>query len=243
MRFKITVEYDGTDFYGWQVQKGFRTVQGVLDEVTKKLVDAKGMIQGASRTDRGVHALGQVAHFDAPYRVFKDRFEGDTEKLRNAINAILSRDVYVKELKIVNNKFHARRSAKAKLYRYVILLGRSPIERRYAWEMNFKINYRLFYEMCRLTVGERDFTPFSPLPEGNGIINIEKCWAERRGKKLYLYFYARRFLNKLVRSLVGQMMYHVSRNDVEGYKRALDNGPEAIIIAPPQGLFLMEVYY
>ncbi len=243
MRFKMKLEYDGSNFFGWQIQSGLRTVQGVLDEVTKKIVDAKGLIQGASRTDRGVHALGQVAHFDAPYKVFKERFEGDTEKLRKAINALLPRDIYVKEIEIVSNKFHARKSAKAKLYRYTIILERSPIERRYAWEMNFKINYRLFYEMCRLTMGERDFTSFSPLKEENGLINIEKCWAEKRGKKLHLYFYAKRFLNKLIRSLVGQMMYYVSRNDLEGYKRVLDNGPDTIILAPPQGLFLMEVYY
>ncbi len=243
MRFKIKVEYDGTDFYGWQVQKGLRTVQGVLDEVTKKILDAKGLLQGASRTDRGVHALGQVAHFDAPYRFFKERFGDDLGKLKKAINALLPKDVCVKDIEIVSNKFHSRRSAKAKLYRYTILLERSPLYRRYGWEIYFGINYKLFYKMCKDTVGERDFTPFSPLPEGNGVINIEKCWAEKKGNKLYLYFYAKRFLNKLVRSLVGQMVYHASRNDPDAYKRALENGPDAIIIAPPQGLCLMEVYY
>ncbi|MEO0295668.1 MAG: tRNA pseudouridine synthase A [candidate division WOR-3 bacterium] len=243
MRFKIKLEYDGTNFYGWQVQKGFRTVQGVLDEVTKKLICAKGLIQGASRTDRGVHALGQVAHFDAPKKIFYERFEGDREKLRKAMNAILPRDIYVKEIEIVSNKFHARRSAKAKLYRYTILLERSPLERLYAWEINFKLNYNLFYKMTKLTEMERDFSPFSPLPEGNGFLKIEKCYAERKGKKIFLYFYAKRFLNKLVRSLVGQMVYFASRNDLDGYKRVLENVPDTLIIAPPQGLFLMEVFY
>ncbi len=243
MRFKIKVEYDGTNFYGWQIQKGYRTVQGVLDEVTKKIVSAKGLIQGASRTDRGVHALGQVAHFDAPKKIFFERFEGDTEKLKKAMNALLPRDVYVKEMEVISNKFHARRSARGKLYRYTILIGRSPIERFYSWEINFKFNYNLFYKMCKYTEIERDFSPFSPLPEGNGFLKIEKCYAKRKGNKIFLYFYAKRFLNKLVRSLVGQMVYFAMRNDLDGYRRVLENGPHSLIIAPSQGLFLMEVFY
>lgn len=243
MRFKIKVEYDGTDFYGWQIQKGFRTVQGVLDEVLKKLLFTKKLIQGASRTDRGVHAIGQVAHFDAPSKIFKERFNSDTENLRKAINALLPRDIYVRELEIVSDKFHARRDAKLKLYRYTIILGRSPTERRFAWEINFYINYNLFYKMCKLIMIERDFSPFSPLPEGNGIIKIENSFARRKDNKIFIYFLAKRFLNKLVRSIVGQMVYFASRNDISGFRRVIENGPETLIIAPPQGLCLVNVFY
>ncbi|MEN3045855.1 MAG: tRNA pseudouridine synthase A [Candidatus Hydrothermales bacterium] len=243
MRFKMKIEYDGTNFYGWQVQKGFRTVQGVLDEVIKKLLLSKKLLQGASRTDRGVHAIGQVAHFDAPARIFKERFNRDTESLRKAINALLPRDIYIRELEVVSDKFHARRDAKLKIYRYTILLGRSPLESRYAWEINFNINYKLFYKMCKLIMIERDFSPFSPLPEGRGIIKIENSFAKREGNKIFLYFAARRFLNKMVRSIVGQMVYFSSRNDLDGFKRVIENGPETLIIAPPQGLCLIDVLY
>ena len=127
--YKITIEYDGTEFSGWQLQPNMRTVQGELQSAISKLNgDRLVKINGAGRTDAGVHAWGQVASF------FLDK-KWEVNKLCNAINGNSEDDLNIKDCNIVEKNFHARYSAIKRMYKYSCFLGRSPISQRYAWEI------------------------------------------------------------------------------------------------------------
>lgn len=242
MRIKILIEYDGNEFYGWQIQKKFKTCQGEIENALKKIFLREIRIKGASRLDRGVHAISQVAHFDISKKIL-NRYFKSLEDFKRSLNSILPDAIYIKDIQVEKNDFHARFSAKGKIYVYKIFLGRSPLKRKYFWEIDYKININSLYKMAKFLKGERDFKKWAPGHKGKGFVSIFDAGWKRKGNVLIFYIAGNRFLNKLVRSIVGQMVFLSKEGNYLKFKEYLEKGPEKIIIAPPNGLYLAKVFY
>ncbi len=153
---KLTLAYDGTDFHGWQVQPGKPTVQGVLTDVARKLTQEKVVVHGAGRTDAGVHALGQVAHFKTHSPLTAAEFQ-------RAFNALLPPSIRVRAVEEVGPDFHARWQSEAKTYQYRIFRGHvvPPFDWRYVFHYSYPLDEQAMTEAARLFEGEHDFTSFA----------------------------------------------------------------------------------
>ena len=238
---RIEIEYDGTDFHGWQVQLKLRTVQGEIQEKLKTILRHEINLIGAGRTDVGVHALGQVANFrtDNPL---------ETESILEALNGLLHHDVVIKKAQEADPDFHARYGATSRLYRYRICRRRTALLRRYAWQVLYSLNID---EMVRATEhiqGEHDFSSFcvAESSKENNVCNVTRAAWERSGDELTFRIEANRFLHTMVRSLVGTLgevgRGYFSFADFVDIMKAKDRrkaGPTA----PPRGLYLVEVKY
>lgn len=246
-RYRLTVEYDGSDFFGWQWQPHRRTVQGAMEAALKKLFGTDIRITGAGRTDTGVHALGQVAHFDAP-----GRFSPET--ICNALNASLPADIRIRDVSEAAPDFHARYSACWRWYRYRIFMQPHALERQYGWRCKFQLNADLLQEAASHLTGENDFTAFaSSEQDPHSASEAENCkcfiyaagWAAC-GDEWRFHIVGNRFLRHLVRCLVGAMM-DVARGrfKVEEFLEFLHGARKCndIFCAPAQGLCLMRVGY
>ncbi len=242
MRIKLEIEYDGNEFYGWQIQKNFKTAQGEIENVLKKIFLKTIRIKGASRLDRGVHAVSQIAHFEIG-KIFLKRYFKGLEEFRKSLNSLLPDSLYIKNVEIAPNGFHARFWAKGKIYVYKIFLGKSPLKRKYFWEVDFPIKIMSLYKMAECIKGERDMKKWSPSHEGDTKVKFFSAGWKRKGKNLIFYISANRFLNKLIRSLVGQMIFLAREGDYLKFKEYFEKCPEKTISAPPQGLYLVKVLY
>ncbi len=240
MNIKITLEFDGTNFEGWQKQKNRRTIQGELENALKNLIDGEFKIIGCSRTDAGVHALNYVCNVK-----IKGILKPSLQKLKLAINSLVGEDIYVKETELVDESFHARYDAKFKVYRYRILTYPSPLMLRYGFYPGFVINFQKLKEIEDLFIGKRDFKSISAKVERSGICNVmELYWIYN--ENYYDYFIkADRFLYKMVRSIVGIMLLYnlgkLKRNEIIEileFKRKF-----IPYIVPSKGLTLIEVGY
>ena len=251
MNYRLTIQYDGTDFHGWQVQgAGERTVQGELAR-SLSLLDggAAVVVNGAGRTDAGVHAQGQVASVE-----LRRDFSGDG--LRAAINGNLAPDVRVVEAQAVDENFHARYSARGKTYRYRIFNARyaSPFLVRYTHTDARVLDLGRMRECARLFVGEHDWTAFSSAQADVQTrvrtvtqLEVGESWsAEGRGRLIEITASAEGFLRYMVRSIAGTLL-EVGRGQMDAAQvaRALDGGDRSLAgaTAPAKGLTLVEVHY
>ncbi|MCS7245739.1 MAG: tRNA pseudouridine(38-40) synthase TruA [candidate division WOR-3 bacterium] len=236
----MVLEFDGTDFYGWQRQGNKRTVQGEIENALSKIIDGDFKVIGCCRTDRGVHALNYVCNVKV-----KGKLKLDISRLKDAINGLSSSDVFVKSVELVNNSFHARYSAKYKLYCYRILTYPSPLLLRYGFFPKYRIDFGKLKEIERVFIGKRDFRNISAKTEKNGVCNvISSSWLNN--EIYYDYFIlSDRFLYKMVRSIVGLMiLYSIDKLTKEDIINILDSKKEFIpYVVPPQGLTLMKVFY
>lgn len=241
---KLTIEYDGTDYFGWQIQKRKPTVQGEITKVLERILEEKVRLIGAARTDSGVHALGQVVNFKTGNEKLS------TDSLSKALNSLLPSDIVIKEVKEVPHSFHARYSAKSKIYHYQILKQPLPsaLERRFSWHIPGPLHWRKIREASKYFVGKYDFSPFSVT--GSSRKN-KQCTVRdfkiRKVKNLYiLQIEADYFLYKMVRRIVGALV-EVGRGKIEPeYIRALLCGKAFTLraqTAPPHGLSLIKVKY
>jgi tRNA pseudouridine38-40 synthase len=238
---KLIIEYDGTDFAGWQFQPGQRTIQGLLEENLSSMLEEKISVLGSGRTDAGVHAAGQVANFktsrDIPLKAFDE-----------GLNSLLSRDVAVLKAEEAAENFHARFDAKSRRYRYQIVFRRSPLRERYAWRMLYKADPAILQDLAAQILGQHDFTSFSSTQAevNNFICQIEKAeWTFTEDMWIF-EVKANRFLHNMVRILVGTMIDmargRMDHNDFEKILTAKDR-TMAGKTAPACGLCLMEVTY
>ncbi len=237
MVIRLIIEYDGGDFYGWQIQPNLRTVQGELLEALRVLFPQGDFkLVGASRTDRGVHAEGQVASLHLNKDV-------DLNWLKRSLNGLTGSDIYIKDVVQMPDDFNARYSAKGKLYRYRVLRGKSPIRRRFVWECPLDIDFSLLKELSDEVVGEHDFSLLST-DERGGICSVKRAeWVEVEDE-LHFYIEANRFLHKMVRILVGTMVLVASgKKDVDSFRNLFRGVQSRVLVAPPQGLTLVRVYY
>lgn len=240
---KLTLEYDGAHYHGWQIQPRLTTVQGTVENALRRLTGKPVRITGAGRTDAGVHAFGQVAHFTPPVR-----FDSDT--WTRGLNAHLPDDIAVRSAEEVPASFHARFSAKRKTYAYFVYNHprRSPLHRRTAWHVFQPLDLSKMRKASRLLIGRRDFTSLCAAAgeAEDRIVDLEKIDLRKEGDRIRITFQAPRFLQYMVRNLVG-LLVEVGRG-----RRAASEVPEILEgrdrrlagpTAPPQGLFLVKIEY
>jgi tRNA pseudouridine38-40 synthase len=249
MNFKLTLQYDGTDFRGWQMQGEGRTVQGELTRVLSLLEGRAVVVHGSGRTDAGVHAEGQVASASIER-------EFTPEKLRGAINGNLERDVRVIKVERVEDDFHARYSARGKTYLYRVFNEQvvSPFWQRYALAEARPLDLALMQEAARLFVGEHDWTAFSAAQADTESrvrrvtqVLVTSHWDERGcGRMIEIRASAEGFLRYMVRSIAGCLLA-AGRGEIEleEIERAIRTGERSLTsaTAPAHGLTLLSVQY
>ncbi len=249
MNYKLLIQYDGTDFHGWQVQAGDRTIQGELERVIGTLDDGPVKVAGSGRTDAGVHAEGQVANV-------KMRKVFEPERLKKAINGNLWRDIRIMSVERVADDFHARFSATGKTYLYRIINApvMSPFWRRFAHLESKPLDIAAMTAASRLLLGEHDWTAFSSAQaDGDSRvrnitdITIESHWDDRSGGMMIeMRFTASGFLRYMVRSLAGTLI-EVGQGQIDSdtIQTAIIGGDRTLAgkTAPAHGLTLLKVFY
>ena len=243
-RVRLTLEYDGTDLAGFQLQgKGERTVQGDLEAVLLQMTGTQIRVSGAGRTDAGVHALGQVAHFDVDWKISE-------EKIVGALNAHLPRDISVRQAGYAEQEFHARYSATSRTYRYAILNRPQPsaLLTRYVWHVTRPLNLVAMQEAGRVLCGTHDFATFGQ-PSAPGLSTVrlvERIVVRPWGSCLLITVRGNAFLRQMVRSLVGTLVMvgqeRLDRGEVSKLLEVRDRRA-CPPIAPAKGLCLVKVGY
>lgn len=244
-RICLTLHYDGGAFFGWQLQPGRRTVQGELERVLSRLFAAPARVLGSGRTDRGVHASGQVATVDAPRR-------WQAAALHRALNALLPDDVWVADARSVPDRFHPRYGAVSRAYVYRVGLARqarSPFHARWCWPVREPLDLEAVRRATGVLPGEHCFRAFAKSGQeerGDRCIIHEARWSEWGELGLEFHVAANRFLHHMVRYLTGTLVeIGMGRRPVEHLDALLreDTVLETSPPAPPEGLFLRAVSY
>jgi tRNA pseudouridine38-40 synthase len=249
LNFKLTIQYDGTDFHGWQIQNGLRTVQGELTEALSLIERQQVMIHGSGRTDAGVHAEGQVASVQLQKEITPD-------KLRAAINGNVGKDVRVLAVETVEDRFHARYSAREKTYLYRIVNGpvMSPFWARFAHHDARPLNLESMRACAAVFLGEHDWTAFSASQSDaesrvRTIASLEvseRCDKRANARMIEIRASANGFLRYMARSIAGTLIA-VGQGELTGEiaSTALVTGDRSMAgaTAPAKGLTLLEVSY
>ena len=241
-RFKLVLEYAGTRYSGWQVQKNARTVQGELQQAVEAAGGRKGFeLYGSGRTDAGVHALQQVAHLDLETPL-------TPERLRMALNDALPPDINVLSLERVSRRFHARHGAIARGYLYQIARRRTAFAKPYVWWVKDELEVPRMRKAASLFLGMNDFRSFAAAdPEdGSTRVLIEKLEIREEGELILLRIVGSHFLWKMVRRIVGVLAEAGrGRMQMSEVARLLQEHSDvpARLTAPPSGLFLERVFY
>jgi len=242
---KLTIEYDGTDFEGWQVQRHKsserRTVQAVLERTFQQILQERVRVVGSGRTDSGVHAAGQVAHLRTRSRL-------PVHRLFQSVNSLLPADVAVRSLEEAPAAFHAQRGAKRKRYRYTISLNRSPLTARHRWHVPARLNAPLMRREARPLVGRHDFRAFHATGsvKTHARRTISGLTLRRHRDSITLDIVADGFVYRMVRRIVGALVAVGRGLYPQGTVARMvrgDRGAPVAPTAPPQGLCLMQVDY
>lgn len=240
---KLTIQYDGTRYAGWQSQKNARSIQDVIQDAIRKITGKRANLIGSGRTDAGVHAEAQVANFKTRSRI-------PLKNLQMALNTTLPDDIVVSKIEEVSLRFNAQHDAKSKLYRYIIVNNDyvNPLIRRYAAKCYYGIDIGLMKKAARLLEGRHDFTSFKTVDgeERNAIRAIKYIKIEKFKDVVYIEMEGDGFLYNMVRSIVGTLV-EVGRGkfSVERVKEILKkkdrrySGPTM----PAKGLCLIKVKY
>jgi tRNA pseudouridine38-40 synthase len=243
-RWKLTLEYDGTPFVGWQRQENGLSVQQALEEAAAKMADEPTHVTAAGRTDAGVHALGQVVHIDiAKNRSAKDMRDGLNFHLR-------PHPISVLEAQAVDESFHARISARERRYLYRILNRRSPpaLDAARVWYLPYTLDVAAMHEAAQILVGTHDFTSFraTECQAKSPIKTLDELSVTQRGEEIEIAARARSFLHHQIRNMTGTLaLVGSGKWTVEQVKTALEarNRAAAGPTAPPQGLYFLSVHY
>jgi len=241
-RFKLYIEYEGTRYSGWQIQKNARTVQGAIDEAIRKVFDtAEFEFHGSGRTDAGVHALQQTAHLDVQTVLAP-------EIIRMKLNDQLPADINILEVEKAAASFHARHDAVARSYLYQISQRRTALGKRYVWWVKDPLNVQAMQEAAKLFVGMKDFRSFtdSDPEETSTKVLIYTAELKQEGSLLLFRLTGSHFIWKLVRRIVG-VLVEVGRRkltaaEIDAMFHRTSDVP-AGLTAPPSGLFLERVLY
>jgi tRNA pseudouridine38-40 synthase len=241
-RFKLFIEYAGTRYSGWQIQKNARTVQG---ELTRVIQDASGQRQfelyGSGRTDAGVHALEQVAHLDIITGL-------PPETLRRRINDALPSDIHVLSIELTQRKFHARHDAVARSYLYQISRRRTAFAKNFVWWVRDDLDLNRMRQAAQRFAGLKDFRSFTDdsADEKSTLVAIERIELAEDGDLVVVRVEGSHFLWKMVRRMVGVMVdvgLGATSIDQAASFLTLESGIPAKLTAPASGLFLERVYY
>ncbi len=245
---KLLIEYEGTNFCGWQSQTNDKTIQDEIISAIKKVTQKTVKLTGAGRTDSQVHALGQVANFIIEHQL-------ETGRFAEAINYYLNDEILIKSSTEVPADFDSRKSATFRRYRYLVSNEKSAIYRNLRWRLPEAINYDILRESAGLLAGEHDFSPFcvtSSLKENNNCHIYHSSW-HRIGNLLVYEIRGNRFLHSMVRSLVGAMVNLALENQDKNRLNLtlgqfqdilnLKNEKRIVFTAPACGLYLVSVGY
>jgi|TARA_B100001094_G_scaffold102135_1_gene98287 tRNA pseudouridine38-40 synthase len=244
-RYQILIEYVGTSFRGWQIQKKGKTIQGLIQEKISKLLKQKITLYGSGRTDTGVHAIEQSAHFDSKNRLLQ------TNRFLKSINHFLNKEgVTILKIRKRNNNFHARFSAKMRIYKYVIInrLSGPVLDKDKGWHVMKKLDLATMKKGAKKLIGTKDFSTFraSSCRAKSPIKTMKFVRIKSSKNKIEIEFRSQSFLQQQVRSMVGCLKY-LGENKwslkkfesiMKSKKRVLCAPP-----APPEGLFLSRVIY
>ena len=244
-RYQILIEYVGTGFIGWQSQLKGKSVQKTIENSLKKILKEKISVVGQGRLDAGVHAISQSAHFDTKNKIL------DINRFLKRLNFLLNKSsISILSIKKRNEKFHSRYSAKARIYKYIILNRESSptINKNRVWHIKKKINLKNIKKGAKFLIGKRDFSTFraSACSAKSPIRTLEKANILKKKNEIFIEFKSRSFLQTQVRSMVGCLKYlgegkwnfKKFKNVTLSKKRTLCAPP-----APPHGLFLKKVIY
>ena len=243
-RYQIKVEYDGTNFVGWQYQKNGLSIQEILQRAIFQFSREKVTVTGAGRTDAGVHAIGQIAHFDLKKKIKKKNF------ILGVNQYIGNNPVTVLNIKKVNNEFHSRFDAKERTYLYKILDRRSPpaIQNKKIWHVKKKLDEKLMKKAAKVLEGKHDFTSFrsTECQAKSPVKTINSLKIIRKSSEIEIWIKAKSFLHNQVRIIAGTLMMvgkaKWKKKDVENALKAKKRGA-AGQTAPAYGLFLFSVKY
>lgn len=239
---KLVIEYDGTNYDGWQQQKSGKTIHQTLNKAIVKVVNEEITLLGAGRTDAGTHAMGQVANFETQSNI-------PLFNLAQAINYYLPKDIVVKSAHKVPEKFHSRYSAKSKVYRYTILnsKARSAIGRNYCHYYATDLDIEKMQKASKALIGKHDFSTFKSKSEViSSVRTIKKLEIKKKGEYLFFTIEADGFLYKMVRAIVGTLL-EVGRGKmtIGKFKETVKSGirSKAGNTVPAHGLCLLRVKY
>ena len=244
-RLKLVISYDGRDFAGWQSQKHGNTIQDRLEDAFHRVCGTRLGVTGSGRTDAGVHALGQSAHVDVPAAQFA------AERWLKALNGVLPPAIRILRARFVAKSFHARFSAKSKVYRYRIINGRvrPPLEIGRAWHIASSLDRELLGRAAEFFVGRHDFAAFAAnrgKEERSTLRTVEYVRVTGRRDLLEIEFSADGFLYKMVRLMVGAMARcALGKESLQSIELRLERPSRASarFVAPAAGLYLVRVGY
>ena len=241
MRYKAIVSYDGTAYQGWQKQPDKNSVQAKIDTAFSRLSQHGVKITGAGRTDKGVHAFGQVFHFDCD-KEFKD--------ITKSINSQLPEDIRIVSCKPVSDEFHSRYDAKWKHYSYIINTGKfNPIQRNYAYQLGIELDEEKMQEAAKVLVGTHDFSSFNATRKDeieDQVRTIYKIEVKRRGSLVTVDYYGDGFLRYMIRMMTGALIEagkgKITAEDIQNIMEKMDK-TACNYNVPACGLYLIEISY
>ena len=242
-KFKIVIEYDGTNYVGWQKQDNGKSIQGSIEEAIYKLSGEKVVLFGAGRTDAGVHALGQVAHF-----ILTKKFK--TNNIRDGLNQHLKPNtISILKVEEVDKDFHARFTAKKRTYKYLIINRRAPltVDKNRSWIVFKKLNLEKMIHESKSFIGKHDFQAFRSIhcQSHSSIKTLDDIKIDKFQNNFTIQISAKSFLHSQVRIMVGTLVEIGKDKIKKSLKNIIDekNRSGAGITAPPSGLYLLNVDY
>jgi len=244
-RYQLLIEYLGTNFRGWQIQKKDSTIQGLIQKKLRKLLKEKIVLYGSGRTDTGVHAIEQSAHFDYKNEII------DLVKFLKSINHFLNdKNISITKIKKRSNKFHSRFSAKQRIYKYVIFNQISPpvIEKKRCWHVRKPLDLDLIKKGAKKLIGTHDYSTFrkKSCHAKSPIKTIKSIKIKSSRNKIEIEFNSQSYLQQQVRSMVGCLKYLGEKKwDLKMFDKTFKSKKRALCAppAPPEGLFLARVIY
>ena len=244
-RYQILIEYVGTNFRGWQIQKKGKTIQGLIQQKISKILKEKIILIGSGRTDTGVHAIGQSAHFDC-----KSEIENQ-DKFLKSLNYFLNKDlITILKIKKRSSYFHSRFSAKMRIYKYIIInrIGGPVLEKERSWHITNNLDLLMMKKAAKKLVGTKDFSTFraSSCRAKTPIKTMKSVKVKSRNNKIEIEFQSKSFLQQQVRSMVGCLKYVGEKKWSVKKFNAVMNKKKRILCAPPappEGLYLARVIY
>lgn len=248
-RIKLTIEYEGTCYSGWQLQKDVKTIQGELEKALTILFKKRVVITGSGRTDSGVHARNQIAHCDIPEKTSVEENWNDLlYKLKKSINGIVENDIVVKDIELCEPEFHARYDATSRMYRYYISLVPTSINKNFSWHIPYSLDFELIQKAAQELKKIEDFEPFCKTGSNNKTTLctiFNSTWKQNEGLLIY-EIEANRFLYGMVRGIIGTLISVGSKKiSYEEYLGIINNETKQkiTVLAPPCGLFLEHINY
>ena len=244
-RYQLLIEYVGTNFRGWQIQKKGSTIQGLIQKKLSKLLKEKIILNGSGRTDTGVHAIEQSAHFDCKNKII------DLTKFLNSINHFLNnKGIAITKIKKRSNEFHSRFSAKQRIYKYIIFnqISAPVIEKQRGWHVRKPLDLDLIKKGAKKLVGTNDYSTFrsSSCHAKSPIKTIKSVKIRSSKNKIEMEFKSQSFLQQQVRSMVGCLKYLGEKKwSLKKFETVMKSKKRVLCAppAPPEGLFLSRIIY